>query len=169
MIAQILAILRQLLRPLVLTRAQRTELAMSAAQRADLAAARRAERQAISREWAIAALRPEERRLLEAINSPARWMPDEALTPDDAAKWAGVLASPIGLKIDIAMHNWTTQQAVAATGTPGHDLQHACGFARGCIAGWQMAKTLSRIANAPVGQPEADADTTRAGLEHHQS
>jgi hypothetical protein len=58
---------------------------------------------------------------------------------------------------------------IAATGTPGPDLQHACGFARGCIASWQMVKTLSRLANAPVGQPEPDADTTRAGLDQYQS
>lgn len=165
----LLSTLHHLLRSAVLTRTEQIELAMSAAQRADLAAARCIERQEISRQWGIAALRPHERQLIEAINAPARWMPDEAITSSEAEKWAGVLGSPLGLKIDIAMHNWTAQQAIAATGNPGPDLQHACGFARGCIASWQMVKTLSRLANAPVGQPEPDADTTRAGLDQYQS
>lgn len=111
-----------------------------------------------------------ERDVIAAIRLGARPAPgaSPAISADEARKWGGVIGSPIGQKVDIVMHDLAAQHAQWAMGRAGEELQHACGFARGYLAAWHMAKTLSRIANAEVGKPETDSDTAAAGLEHHQ-
>ena len=111
-----------------------------------------------------------ERDVIATLRHGARPVPGAmpAIDADEARKWAAVLASPIGRKVDVCMHDLAAQHAQWAIGRAGEELQHACGFARGYLAAWHMAKTLSRIANAEVGKPEPDADTAAAELEHYQ-
>jgi len=133
-----------------------------------------AERDALARVEAFRrwqeSLDPIERDVVRTLRSGARAIPDgqPALTADEAKKWGAAIASPVGRKIDIIMHDLAAGHAQDAMGRAGEQLQHACGFARGYFAAWHMAKTLSRIANAEVGNPEPDADTAGAALEHYQ-
>jgi hypothetical protein len=106
--------------------------------------------------------------LKEALQAPHRWLPDVALTAQEAREWGAMIQSPLGLKIDTAMINFCQQQAQEAIAQPPDRIQHAAGVARGCVVAWQLAKTLSRIANAEVGHTESDLTTAEAGLDQHQ-
>jgi hypothetical protein len=106
--------------------------------------------------------------LKEALQAPHRWLPDVALTATEAREWGVMIQSPLGLKIDTAMINFCQQQAQEAIAQPPDRIQHAAGVARGCVVAWQLAKTLSRIANAEVGHTESDLTTAEAGLDQHQ-
>lgn len=106
--------------------------------------------------------------IYDAIRNPARWMPDEPLTVGEATEWGNMLTGPLGIKIDTAMINFCAQQAQEAIAQTPDRIQHAAGVARGCVISWQLAKTLSRMANANVGRTETDPTTAQAGLEHYQ-
>lgn len=123
-------------------------------------------RAALERAQALAVLAPWERQLLNSINQPYRWQPDEHLTKEEGEKWAAFITSQMGVKIDVCMVNWAQQQAQAAVGAPADQIQQASGFARGCMASWQMAKTLSRLAAAQGDKSETDATTAAANLDH---
>jgi hypothetical protein len=103
-----------------------------------------------------------------ALRHPHRWMPDEPLTTREAREWSSLFSSPLGLKIDTAMINFCQQQAQEAIAQPPDRITHAAGVARGCVIAWQLAKTLSRIANVEVGPSESDPTTAEAGLDQHQ-
>jgi hypothetical protein len=137
-------------------------LTLSPAERARLAKMRGA----LARAEALAVLAPHERALINALNEPYRWQPDEHLTKAEGEQWGAFIASPMGVKIDVCMLNWAQQQAQAAIGAPADQIQHASGFARGCMASWQMAKTLSRLAAAQGDKSESDATTAAANLDH---
>lgn len=145
--------LRAILRRLILTADERATL----------------DRAEVLRRWQRD-LDPIERDVVATLRRGPRAIADgqPVIDADEAKKWGGVLASPVGRKIDLVMHDLAAGHAQEAMGRAGEHLQHACGFARGYFAAWHMAKTLSRIANAEVGTPEPDADTAGAGLEHHQ-
>lgn len=106
--------------------------------------------------------------LTKALQEPHRWMPDEPLTTREAREWSSLFSSPLGLKIDTAMINFCQQQAQEAIAQPPDRITHAAGVARGCVIAWQLAKTLSRIANVEVGPSESDPTTAEAGLDQHQ-
>lgn len=108
------------------------------------------------------------RDIVGALRSPHRWMPDEPLTTREAREWSSLFSSPLGLKIDTAMINFCQQQAQEAIAQPPDRITHAAGVARGCVIAWQLAKTLSRIANVEVGPSESDPTTAKAGLDQHQ-
>ena len=145
--------LRSILRRLILTADERAAI----------------ERAEAFRRWQRS-LDPIERDVVATLRAGARTQAggQPIMDADEAKKWGGVLASPVGRKVDLVMHDLAAGHAQEAMGRAGEQLQHACGFARGYFAAWHMAKTLSRIANAEVGNPEQDADTAGAGLEHHQ-
>ena len=112
-------------------------------------------------------LTPAQLQLVDALERPDRWMPDVPITKDEAEAWGKLLASPTLVKIDHAMINWQQQEAQRALLAQGDDLARQAGFALGCKAGWQMAKTLSRLAAADSSQPETDgAPTAAPTLEH---
>jgi hypothetical protein len=145
--------LRAILRRLILTADERATL----------------ERAEVFRRWQRS-LDPIERDVVQTLRNGARAVAggQPVMDADEAKKWGGVLASPVGRKVDLVMHDLAAGHAQEAMGRAGEQLQHACGFARGYFAAWHMAKTLSRIANTEVGTPEPDADTADAGLEQHQ-
>ncbi|EIQ00737.1 hypothetical protein OpiT1DRAFT_05292 [Opitutaceae bacterium TAV1] len=114
-------------------------------------------------------LTADEAMLFDSLQKPYRWMPDAPMTSKEGEEWERFLvASELGRKLDIAMVNWAQQQAQVAIGAPADQVAGAAGFARGCMAGWQMAKTLSRLAATDGGNSEPDATTAAAGLEHLQ-
>lgn len=115
----------------------------------------------------LAATEANGRALLAGLSAPHRWMPDEPITREEALAWEAFILSPLGRKLDLAMIQWAQQQAQDAVARPGEQLAHSAGFARGCMAGWQMAKTLSRLAQDAMS-PEPDDATARAGLAQHQ-
>lgn len=118
-----------------------------------------------SRETVLRAmLSPEQWAIVSALERPDRWMPDPQITAQEAAQWGQLLATPLMLKLDVAMHNWTQQQAQMAIGAPASEMVAAGKFAHGCRAGWEMAKTLSRLAAAEGSTPEDDDPTASAPL-----
>lgn len=110
-------------------------------------------------------LSPEQWQIVAALDKPDRWMPDPIITPTEAQQWGSLLASPLMLKLDVAMINWTQQQAQTAIGAPASEMIAAGKFALGCRAGWQMAKTLSRLAAAEGSEPEDDASPAASRLD----
>ena len=166
--------LRNALRSLVVSAHEEQVLAAahSAAPHAEL------RRQKAELEFHIAVLEHRERDLektepllvdlKKALQHPHRWMPDEPLTTREAREWSSLFSSPLGLKIDTAMINFCQQQAQEAIAQPPDRITHAAGVARGCVIAWQLAKTLSRIANVEVGPSESDPTTAEAGLDQHQ-
>lgn len=113
-------------------------------------------------------LNPQQLEVVIALDRPDRWMPDEPLTPEEGEAWEKILLSPVGRKVDLALCNWAQQQAQYAIAQPAHEVLRAAGFARGCRAGWEMAKTLSRLVAAQGDQSEEFADTAGGSLERHQ-
>lgn len=121
------------------------------------------------RAWLLAQLlRPDQLAVVQALDAPDRFLPDPALTPAEAEQWGAMLQSPLMLKIDTAMINWTQQEAQRAIGFPTAELARQAGYAMGCRAGWSMAKTLSRLPVAKDEQTGAEATTPAEGLEHLQ-
>ncbi|WP_043586940.1 hypothetical protein [Geminisphaera colitermitum] len=109
----------------------------------------------------------DEAALLDSLSHPYRWMPDNPLTGREGEEWEHfITGSELGRKLDVAMVNWAQQQAQTAIAAPAGQIEHAAGFARGCMAGWQFAKTLSRIAATDAASSEPDATTAAAGFEH---
>ena len=164
--------LRKFLRNLVLTAAERTVLERDARQNREMQDERL---QIMQRTLELHRQFEREDRadhlaqsLRLAFLQPQRWMPDPEISASEATQWGNVITGPLGVKIDTAMINWCQQQAQAACAAPAEQIIAAAGFARGCVVSWQMAKTLSRIANANVGTTETDPDTAKAGLEQHQ-
>lgn len=119
------------------------------------------------RGWLLAKLlRPDQLALVQSLDAPDRFMPDVPLTAKEAEQWGQLLATPLMLKVDTAMINWTQQQAQVALGVPTPEVVRQAGFAMGCRAGWNMAKTLSRLPVANDEQSGATATTPATGLEH---
>lgn len=113
-------------------------------------------------------LSPEQWALVEAMERPDRFLPDVTITKSDADHWQAALTSPVGVKVDTAMINWIQQQAQRAIGAPGAEVLAGAKFALGCRAGWEMGKTISRLAAAPRSEFEEDAPTAAAHLAQHQ-
>jgi len=113
-------------------------------------------------------LNPAQLALVDALEQPDRWQPDVPITKDEAESWGKLLTTPTLLKIDHAMINWQQQEAQRALLAQGDDLARQAGFALGCKAGWQMAKTLSRLAAADSCGPAGPAGALTAAptLEH---
>lgn len=111
-------------------------------------------------------LPPDQRALLEAMEAPDRWQPDVALTKEDAEAWEQTLHTPLLVKIDHAMINWSQQEAQRVLVAPAHDLARQAGFALGVRTGWQMAKSLSRMVAAEGDRSEPTAPTAAATLDH---
>jgi hypothetical protein len=160
--------IKQFLRRLIFTQKELADLQRSHEARALEALAAVASQKAINRARVLMALSPIERQLVEALEKPYRWQADEPLTPAEGEQLKAFLGSPMGMKIDVCMVNWAQQQAQCALGAPADQIQNASGFARGCMAAWQMTKTLSRLAAAQGGKSEPDAPTAAAELEHFQ-
>lgn len=110
-------------------------------------------------------LSPAQLAVVQALDRPDRWQPDQALTPDETKAWAETLSSPIGLKIDTAMVNFCQQEAQRALLAPQDQLPKQVGIALGIRAGWEMAKTLSCLGEAELAQPEPTG-TAPATLDH---
>jgi len=113
-----------------------------------------------------AMLMPEELRLLEAIETARRYAADPEVTKEDAEAWEKALRTPVGLKADTAMINWLHQQAQQALMAPSAELVASAKFALGCRAGWEMGKSILRLAGAHSGNPEEPSDTARQLLAH---
>lgn len=113
-------------------------------------------------------LSPEQWAILESMERPERFRPDIPITKEDADAWESALRSPVGLKVDTAMVNWLQQQAQRAIGAPSPEVVAGAKFALGCRAGWEMAKTISRLAVAQNSESEEDAPTAAAALDRHQ-
>ena len=110
-------------------------------------------------------LTPEQLAVTLAMDRPDRWQPDQPLTEDEMKNWAAFLASPLGLKIDTAMVNFCQQEAQRALFATAENLPKQVGVALGVRAGWEMAKTLSRLGAAESAQSEPTA-TAPATLAH---
>jgi hypothetical protein len=167
-------LLYRVLRPLVVSEHEERTLAWAhaaaphaelIATRADLEATIAGLRDELARTAAADIALDEIRRSLE---QPARFLPDPEITPAEARAWEAMITGQLGVKIDTAMINWTQQQTQAACAQPSSQRDYACGFARGTVVAWQMAKTLSRLVLANEHASETDATTAGAGLEHHQ-
>ena len=121
------------------------------------------------RQWILAKLlRPEQLALVEALDAPVRWMPIQPLTDDEMQKWEQVVTSPLGLRIDLTVGNWALQVQQSALQAPPDQLARQAGYAIGCRAGWEMAKSLSRMTAAEGRQPEDGATTAAPDLDHLQ-
>jgi len=105
--------------------------------------------------------------ILDALETPGRWLPQgEPLTKDEAEGWGAALRSPTGLKVDIAMINLAQDEAQRAIHAPAAELQRMAGYAAGFRASWLMAKSISTIAGADAGTSEGAGDTGSTTLEH---
>jgi hypothetical protein len=113
-------------------------------------------------------LNPAQRTIVEALDRPDRFIGDTSLTNDDAKNWGAMLAGPLGVKIDHCMINWLQQEAQRALFAPTAEIARTVGYAAGCRAGWEMAKTLSRIGATESAATEDTSPTADAGLAHHQ-
>lgn len=105
-----------------------------------------------------------QRAVILALDEPARWMPGEALTPDEAQEWGKFLTSPIMVKIDVAMINMANQEAQRALASPSGETIRMAGYALGFRAAWQTAKALSMITAAEGGATEGDERTASSAL-----
>lgn len=111
-------------------------------------------------------LTAEERALISALRAPDRWQPDNPITPEEAETFGALLKQPLLVKVDVAMINMAQQLAQRAVHSPSAEIVRAAGYAAGFRAAWEFAKSLSNIASAKAGEPEAGADTDATGLEH---
>lgn len=116
-----------------------------------------------------AMLSPEQWQLLEALEKPATFLADVTFEPNEADALEQFFRSPLWAKVDVAVINWTQQQAQKAIGAAPEQMVAAGKFAYGCRAGFEMTKSISRLAAAKRSEPEdTDATTAAAGLEQHQ-
>lgn len=113
-------------------------------------------------------LTPAQHALVRALDQPERWQPDAKITAAEARNWGAMLASPLGMKLDVSMTNWVQQEAQRALFCPTAEIARTVGFAAGARAGWEMAKTISRMADPQVGPHEHASPTVDAGLAHHE-
>jgi hypothetical protein len=111
-------------------------------------------------------LRWDQLALVDALDDPDRWMPDEPLTQAEAEAWGAALLSPVGRKIDIAMSNLGQQEAQRACHTPTAETIRQTGYAAGFRAAWLLAKSLSTMAGAQPGKSEEGTTTGDATLDH---
>jgi hypothetical protein len=107
-----------------------------------------------------------QRMVLAALAEPARWQPDDAINPPEAAEWGKLLSAPILRKIDAAMVNMANQEAQRAITAPSAETLRMAGYALGFRAAWQTAKALSTITAAEGGATEGDDSTASAALAH---
>jgi hypothetical protein len=117
------------------------------------------------RGWVLTAT---EAALLEAVGQAQVYRPDPQLSQEDAEAWEAALRSPVGLKVDTAMINWLHQLAQRAIAMPSAEVLAEAKYALGCRAGWEMAKSIPRLAAAPSSKPEDDASTAAAPLAQHE-
>lgn len=111
-------------------------------------------------------LTPAQRQILATIEAPARWMPGEAITTEEAAQLRQLFQSPLMLKVDVAMINMANQEAQRAITAPSAETVRLAGYALGIRAGWQIAKSLSTLTGAEAGATEGEADTAGSALAH---
>jgi hypothetical protein len=114
-----------------------------------------------------AMLSPEAWRLVESARRAGRYQPAPTITQEDAEAWETAMRSEVGLKVDTAMINWLHELAQRAISAAPADVLAEAKFALGCRAGWEMGKSISRLAAAQSSAPEDDA-TAAPDLEHHQ-
>ena len=111
-------------------------------------------------------LRPDQIAVMDAMEAPDRWQPDEPLTPAEAKGWGQVLSSPTGRKVDVCMINMAQQQAQLAVHSQPAEIHRMAGFAAGFRASWMLAKAISTMAGTDAGNSEEDAGTAAPTLEH---
>jgi hypothetical protein len=104
-------------------------------------------------------LNPQERALIQGLRKPAPARVIAPLTPDECKRWAEVLRSPLGTRIDVTMINWIHDRAQHAIAQPSAETLAWAKFAYGCRAGWEMAKTLSTTAAAQDGNTGTEGTT----------
>lgn len=107
-----------------------------------------------------AMLSRDEARILDAVATAQKYAADPSVTKEDAEAWAAALRTPVGLKADTAMINWLHQQAQQALMQPTAELVASAKFALGCRAGWEMGKSILRLAGANSGKSEEAGDDT---------
>lgn len=115
-----------------------------------------------------AMLLPEELRILEAVETARRFATDPEVSKEDAEAWEKALRTPVGIKADTAMINWLHQQAQQALMAPSAELVASAKFALGCRAGWEMGKSILRLAGAQSGKPEEPGDTASRVLAQYE-
>lgn len=113
-----------------------------------------------------AMMSPEDWRVWQAIRTAHRYTADPVVTKEDAEAWEQALRTEIGLKADLAMINWLHQQAQAALQAPTAEVVASAKFALGCRAGWEMGKSILRLAVAHNGESETDGSTAGRPLAH---
>lgn len=120
------------------------------------------------RTWLLARLlRPELLRVVQTLEAPDRFQPDPEITPAEQAAWGNLLASPVLLKVDVAMINLCQQQAQRAILATPDRLPFEAGVAWGMRTAWQLAKSISTMSGAEAGKSENQPTATDgAGLDH---
>jgi hypothetical protein len=113
-----------------------------------------------------AMMAPEEWRVLAAVRAAQGYQVDPAVTKEDAEAWEALLRAPLGLKADTAMINWLHGQAQQALLAPTAEVLASAKFALGCRAGWEMGKSILRLAAAHSGESGQGDDTAELPLEH---
>ncbi len=113
-------------------------------------------------------LRPEQLAIVSALDRPAPFKNVAPLNEDEAKNWGGMLASPLGLRVDEAMYSWINTLAQGAIMAPSEEVLAQAKFAAGCRAGWEMAKTISRMHGAEAEQTDERSDTAVEPIEQHQ-
>lgn len=107
--------------------------------------------------------------VLASLEKPDRFTEGAGFTAEDADALQKFFESPLWAKVDLAMINWLQQRAQEAIQAAPEQMIAAGKFAHGCRAGFEMTKTISRLAAAKRSEPEdPDAPTAATGLEQHQ-
>lgn len=114
-----------------------------------------------------ALLNDHEYRLLQAARAAAHYQPEPEITEEDARAWEEALRTPVGLKVDTAMINWLQTEAQRAIAAQSSEVLASAKYALGLRAGWEMAKSLPRLAAAQSSKPEDSAPTAAPGLDRH--
>lgn len=111
-------------------------------------------------------LAPDEREVLALLRTPDHWRGHDAeISAEDAKALAGMMAAPLGQKLEVAMQNATVQLAQRACLEKSPNLPYAAGFASGFRACWAVYKSLSVPPDAQ-GEHQDDPIMRGAGLEH---
>lgn len=111
-----------------------------------------------SEQWAV----------VSALEKPDTFLRDVAFEKTEADALEQFFKSPLWAKVDVAIINWLQQQAQQAIAAEPAQMIAAGKFAHGCRAGFEMTKSISRLAAAHRSEPEEDAPTAAAGLAQHQ-
>lgn len=115
------------------------------------------------RHWCLT---EEQRRVIDALEMPQRWMPQPDITKAEAEEWGKVLASPVLRRIDAAMINRVCDEAQRVLIVPVAEMPKQAGYALGFRHAWELAKSISTIGAAEGTKAEATADTGAENLEH---